>query len=166
LSELDNFYIFASELELSNVVTFVFVANYNDTVTTQQQLTLNLCSAQYQQHALGLDDGYVFGATVIHKSLTMYCSQWDQSSGKIVHSISFCSFIVLVLINGEKVVNPVFPDFVLDSFPNFIQCYIFLCKIAEHLGDEVNKVFKEWDTEDGRSNFKKRSQNTSTNRPW
>ena len=46
--------------------------------------------------------------------------QWNQSSGKIVHSISFCSFIVLVLINGEKVVNPVFPDFVLDSFPNFI----------------------------------------------
>ena len=81
-------------------------------------------------------------------------------------SISFCSFIVLVLINGEKVVNPVFPDFVLDSFPNFIQCYIFLYKIVEHLGDEVDKVFKEWDTDDGRSNFKKRSQNTSTNRPW
>ena len=66
----------------------------------------------------------------------------------------------------EKLVNPIFPSFTLDSFLDFLQCYIFLCKVADDVGNEVNKVFEEWGSKRGRSKYEQKSWNASSNSPW
>jgi len=49
------------------------------------------------------------------------------------------------VLNGKKVVYPVMPQFNVDTFPPFVQCYILLClcKVADYVSDEVEKAFKE-----------------------
>ncbi len=70
------------------------------------------------------------------------------------------------VLNGEKVVWPILPIFRLNGFPAFIRCYLFLCKVADYLCDSVDKVFKEWETEEGRTKFQERNRNASGSRPW
>jgi hypothetical protein len=43
---------------------------------------------------------------------------------------------------------------------------LFLCKVAEYVDDSADQVFKEWETEDGRSQFQERNRNESASRPW
>ena len=52
----------------------------NDTVTAQQQVALSLCSAQHQRQALGINNGLIFGATVVHQTLTIYSSIWRKET--------------------------------------------------------------------------------------
>ena len=70
------------------------------------------------------------------------------------------------VLNGEKVVWPILLTFRLNGLPAFIRCYVFLCKVADYVRDSVDKVFKEWETEDGRTKFQERSRNASGSRPW
>ena len=49
------------------------------------------------------------------------------------------------VLNGDKVVVPIQPGFDLDTFPGFVGCYFFLCKVADDLGNEVNRVFEGWE---------------------
>jgi hypothetical protein len=93
LRRLGNQYVFASELKLGDVVTFVSEAKCNNTVAAQRQLTLYLCSAQHQRRALGFDDGRIFGATVVRNTLTMYCSTWEDQ--KVVRTLVLSCLRVL-----------------------------------------------------------------------
>jgi hypothetical protein len=48
--------------------------------------------------------------------------------------------------------------FTLATFPNFLRCYVFLCKVAEDIADEVQEVFSQWESNHrlhGTSNLKK-----------
>jgi hypothetical protein len=56
--------------------------------------------------------------------------------------------------------------FNLSTFPAFIECYIVLCRISDYVHDEVNKVFEEWKTKDGRSKYEERCRNTGARGPW
>jgi hypothetical protein len=38
--------------------------------------------------------------------------------------------------------------------------------VADYVGNEMDKVFKEWDTEDGRLKFQERSQEACIRPPW
>jgi hypothetical protein len=58
------------------------------------------------------------------------------------------------------------PSFDLSTFPGFIACYIVLCRISDYVRDEVNNVFEEWKTEDGRSKYEERCRNTGARDPW
>jgi hypothetical protein len=82
-----------------------------------------------------------------------------------VYQFFFFFGSVLNDLNDEKVVYPVKPYFTLDNFAAFVRCYIFLCKVADYVANEIDNVFKEWETEDGRSKFKERSQAAKA-RPW
>jgi hypothetical protein len=64
----------------------------------------------------------------------------------------------------EKVVSPVAPIFYLNTIAAFIRCYLFLCKVVEHVDNSVDQVFKEWETGDGKSKFQGRNRNASASR--
>ena len=78
LRSFDKPHVFASELLPGEVVTFVAEAKCKDTTVAQRQLTLDLCSAQHQRRALGFDDAQVFGATIVDRTLSIYCSAWKN----------------------------------------------------------------------------------------
>lgn len=158
-------YMFAFGQKFGDVMTFASEAKCNAPVAAQRRLTFDLCSAQHQRRALGFKDGHVFGATVVRSTLTMYCSQWekdDRENEKVVRII--LSFQVVSVINDEKSVFPV-THFGLESFPAFVACYIFLCKVANHIGNEIDDVFSEWTTQDGRSKYEESSRK-SRRAPW
>jgi hypothetical protein len=95
LTSVGVYHVFTSELKFGDLVTFVAEAKCNLPVPAQRHLAMFLCSAQHQRQALGFDDGRVFGATVVGKTLTMYSSSWDRrdgENGKVV-SISILSFL-------------------------------------------------------------------------
>ena len=71
-----NSYIFASELDVGDVVTFVAEAKCALFSAAERQLTLDLCSAQNQRRTLGFNDGNIFGATVVGNTLQTYSSTW------------------------------------------------------------------------------------------
>src|ERR1700747_402505 len=48
------------------------------------------------------------------------------------------------VLNGDKVVSPLKSGFPLETFPDFILCYILLCRIADHVAEKVNGVFEKW----------------------
>jgi hypothetical protein len=77
-----------------------------------------------------------------------------------------CSVLFVSALRGAKVVFPVKPQFVLNTFSSFLRCYMFLCKVAEYVGNEVERVFKEWETEEGRLKFQERSRDTRARSPW
>ena len=35
--------------------------------------------------------------------------------------------------------------FTLATFPDFLRCYVFLCKVAEDIADEVQELFTQWE---------------------
>jgi len=76
LQSFTNSHIFASELYVGDVVTFVAEAKCALLSAAERQLTLDLCSAQNQRRTLGFDDGNIFGATVVKNILRMYSSSW------------------------------------------------------------------------------------------
>ena len=58
------------------------------------------------------------------------------------------------------------PSFDLSTFPAFIACFIVLCRVSDYVRGDINKVFEEWETEDGRSKYEERCQNTGARDPW
>jgi hypothetical protein len=57
-------------------------------------------------------------------------------------------------------------DFNLSTFPAFIRCFIVLCRLSDRVRNEVDKVFEEWKTEDGRLKYEERCRNTGASCPW
>ena len=91
LTALKTPYVFASELEHGEVVTFVSEAKCRETTAAQRQLTFDLCSAQHQRRALGFDDGEVFGATIVGNNLTIFTSRWVDDEVVRIILASFLS---------------------------------------------------------------------------
>ena len=57
-----------------------------------------------------------------------------------------------------QLVYPINARFILNDFWSYIQCYMFFCKLADHVGGEVEKVFQEWETENGKLSFLERGR--------
>jgi len=127
LNTLQDSYIFASQRDMGEVITFAYEAKCVDVVAASRQLTLYLCSAQHQRRALCFSDGPIYGATIVGDRFTMYSSEWVGDK---------------VAVSRSKLI------FDLGTFPAFIKCYLFLCRVADHLAEEVDKVFQGWKSED------------------
>jgi len=46
------------------------------------------------------------------------------------------------MVYGNQVVYPMEPAFSLQTFPDFIHCYIFLCKVADYIAEQVNNLIR------------------------
>lgn len=55
--------------------------------------------------------------------------------------------------------------FSLSTFPDFLKCYLFLCRVADHAGSETNKVFVKWETTKGKERLQETAR-TASNKPW
>jgi hypothetical protein len=161
LLTLENLHIFASEETFGELVTFVVEAKCTAPAVAEQQLTLDLCSAQHQRRALGFEDGQIFGATVVGNYLRVYRSTWVDDKVVRIILISFVS-----ILNDEEFVSQTKPIFELDTFPAFIDCFLFLCRVSNYVSGEVYRTFREWETEEGRLRFEERSRDASTRDPW
>ncbi|KAI0296766.1 hypothetical protein B0F90DRAFT_1745007 [Multifurca ochricompacta] len=146
LTKLQNPQVFSSEAQgaPSRVVTFAFEAKSKDNDAASRQLTLYLCSAQNQRRALGFEDEPLFGATIVGSILIMYISTWSDD---------------------KVVVAPTELRYNLDNLHEFIECYIFLCKVADHSAGEVENVFQNWESERGKQDLKERNYRANQ-RPW
>jgi len=74
-------------------------------------------------------------------------------------------FLHFYWLNNHKGVYPTPYEFSLATFHGFLKCYIFLCKVADHVADEATKVFEEWKSPGGRKKLEKIAKK-STKRPW
>ncbi|KAL5483181.1 hypothetical protein ACEPAI_8410 [Sanghuangporus weigelae] len=141
----DALYVFASEANHPLfVITFVCEYKVSDASAASRQLTFDLCSAQNQRRALGFDDGQLFGATVVGNTMTMYVSEWE---------------------GDEVVVTCTTTSFDLSSFHEFLNCYIFLYRLADRIAEDVQKVFAKWETMEGRQYLQQKNRNAAE-KPW
>ena len=74
-------------------------------------------------------------------------------------------FLHFYWLNNYKGVYPTPYEFSLATFHGFLKCYIFLCKVADHVADGATKVFEEWKSPRGRKKFEKIAKK-STKHPW
>jgi len=143
LSCLENQHVFFSGFP-GNIITFVYEAKCHGRAAASHQLSFYLCSAQHQHQALGFDDGYIFGAALIGGALQIYVSWWEQDT---------------VMIYPTKY------SFPLTTFADFLSCYIFLCKLANHVAHEVDEVFQDWENDEQKDILQKNAHHASGN-PW
>ncbi|KAI0286187.1 hypothetical protein BC826DRAFT_959893 [Russula brevipes] len=122
LSPLKNQHVFNAGLQPGNVITFLYEAKCNDETTASHQLSFYLCSAQHQHQAIGFTDGQLFGAILNGSILKIYASWWEHNT---------------VMIYPTQYQLP------LGTFPEFLTCYIFLCKLANHIAHGVDAVFQD-----------------------
>ena len=106
-------------------------------------------------------DGPLYGATLIRDTLTTYCLEWDN--GRVVCN---CFLFIYNISNiKNKVVSPTKYCFSLATFPSFLKCYMFLCKIADYMAQQFDKVVKKWETKDKRKELEQRAKDANNN-PW
>ena len=67
----------------------------------------------------------------------------------------------LYCLYGDQYINPIEPAFPLQRFPDFIRCYIFLCRVADDIANQVGDEFKRWGTETGKVELKEKNRNVS-----
>jgi hypothetical protein len=161
LHSLENSHIF-SPLDIEGkVVTFACeYKSHKQDIAASRQLSLYLCSGQHQRRALGFQT-YLYGATVVDTTLTIYVSRWEEDN-TIVCTMPLFTFISA---NNDKVVYPTTHTFSLATFPEFLRCYIFLCNIADHAAANITEVFDEWATRGGKENLKEIARTAIMN-PW
>ncbi|KAL5504678.1 hypothetical protein ACEPAH_7341 [Sanghuangporus vaninii] len=141
----DALYVFASEANHPLfVITFVCEYKVSDASAASRQLTFDLCSAQNQRRALGFDDGQLFGATIVGNTMRVYVSEWE---------------------GDEVVVTRTTTSFDLSIFHEFLNCYIFLCRLADLIGEGVQKVFAKWETVEGRQYLQQKNRDAAE-KPW
>ena len=157
---MNNQQIFSAGPELGKVITFACEAKSSDFVAASHQIAWYLCSGQHQRKALGFD-GPLYGATLVRDTLTIYCSKWDND--EVVCNCFLFSYNISNIKN--KVVYPTTNCFSLATFPTFLECYMLLCKIADHMAQEFDKVVKKWGTLDGRKELEQRAFDAN-NHPW
>ena len=68
--------------------------------------------------------------------------------------------------NGGKVVYPSETAFGLETFQTFIECYFFLCKVADHVAEEVNEVFESWNSQNDELELRNNLRAKSREVPW
>lgn len=56
--------------------------------------------------------------------------------------------------------------FSLATFPDFLKCYIFLCKVADYAVAEVIEVLTKWRTKKGRAQLEETARKASEEQPW
>jgi len=99
LRHLNNTHIFASSPELrGKVITFTCEYKCGQPLAASRQLSLYLCSGQYQRQALGFK-GDLYGATIVDGTLRLYVSRWEGDR-TVVGAISLFPFIILTIIRG------------------------------------------------------------------
>jgi len=145
LGTLKNEYIFASEQKMGEVITFACEAKCTVQAAASRQLTLSLCSAQHQRRALCLDDRPIYGATIVGNRLVMHSSEW---------------------VEDKIMIYPLEPQFDLETLPVFIECYVFLCNIADHIAEGVDEDFKRWESKDTKSKHQNALRAESNGIPW
>jgi hypothetical protein len=160
LSTLKNQHVFNAGLQPGNVITFSYEAKCNDETTASHQLCFYLCSAQNQRQAIGFNDKQLFGAILNGSILKIYASWWDQDT--VVCNMALSSSISS---NNNKMIYPTQFHLSLANFPEFLTCYIFLCKLANHIAQGVNEVFQDWDNADQKPRIQQRAHRASDN-PW
>jgi len=143
-------------------MTFACEAKCVTQVAASRQLTLYLCSAQHQRRALCFDDGPVYGVTIVGNRLTMHSSKWVEDQ---VVSVTFF-FRSTSILNSDKVVSPLKPYFDLDTFPDFIKSYLFLCRVADHIAEGVNIGFQKWESEESKLESRNKLKAKSSEVPW
>ena len=161
LSTLKNNYIFASEQHVDEVTTFACEAKCTVQAAASRQLTLDLCSTQHQRRALCFDDRPMYGATIVGDCLVMHSSEWVEDN-----VVSVTVLFVQLVLNSYKMVYPLGPYFDLGTFPGFVECYISLCKVADHIAEGVSKDFQRWESEDAESKHQKALYAKSNGLPW
>ncbi|OCB91035.1 hypothetical protein A7U60_g1729 [Sanghuangporus baumii] len=141
----DAFYVFASEANHPLfVITFVCEYKVSDASAASRQLTFDLCSAQNQRRALGFDDGQLFGITVVGNTMRMYVSEWEGDEVVVTRTTTSCE---------------------LSTFHEFLNCYIFLCRLADRIAEDVQKVFAKWKTVEGKQYLQQKNRNAAE-KPW
>ena len=162
LRHLNNTHIFASSPELrGRVITFTCEYKRGQPLAAAHQLSLYLCSGQYQRQALGFK-GDLYGATIVDGILRLYVSRWEGGQ-TVVGAISLFPFYY---INNNKGVYPTPYKFSLATFPDFLKCYIFLCKVADYAAAEVIEVLTKWRTKKGRAQLEETARKASEEQPW
>ena len=78
---------------------------------------------------------------------------------------SYVLFIYNIYNIQNKVVSPTKYCFSLATFPTFLECYMFLCKIADYMAQKFDEVVKKWDTKDRKKELKQRAIDANNN-PW
>ena len=74
-------------------------------------------------------------------------------------------FIYNIYNIQNKVVSPTKYCFSLATFLTFLECYMFLCKIADYMAQKFDEVVKKWDTGDEKKELKQRAIDANNN-PW
>jgi len=52
-------------------------------------------------------------------------------------------FLHFYQLNNNKGVYPTPYTFFLETFCGYLQCYMFLCKVADHAADKATEIFEE-----------------------
>jgi hypothetical protein len=72
--------------------------------------------------------------------MTIYVSRWEDNS-----VVSVLSLFLPSQLNNDKAVYPTPQEFSLVTFPNFLKCYVFLCKLAEDVADDLQELLGKWE---------------------
>ena len=91
LCSLNNTQVFSSSDMRGKLLTFALEYKCGQAQAASRQLSLDLCSGQYQRQALGIK-GYLYGATIVDGVLTVFASKWEED-GIIVCGLPFVTFI-------------------------------------------------------------------------
>ena len=54
----------------------------------------------------------------------------------------------------------------MESFDEFLSCYIFLCKLADHVASDVQRTLDLWQTESGKQALQEHSRREASKRLW
>ncbi|KAH8118957.1 hypothetical protein DFH11DRAFT_1562142 [Phellopilus nigrolimitatus] len=89
------------------------------------QLAMYFTAALYHRRALGLPDIPVFGASVDGGVFELFISGWDKG------------------VNGTDIVKTRTSGYTwnLEDPPQLVQCFFFLCRLSDHIHDEMQSMF-------------------------
>ncbi|EJD05358.1 uncharacterized protein FOMMEDRAFT_26299 [Fomitiporia mediterranea MF3/22] len=131
-----------NEERISFVTSLLHFEEDDDASTMKRELMLRFCYAQCQHLALGLKDLPVYGALLTDSMLTIYASIWNED---------------------RIIICPTNITFNLKSFPEFIDCYFFLCKLSDHIAHQIERAFERPKSEEPKDETQKQQQEESAN---
>ena len=79
--------------------------------------------------------------------------------------VPYYFFLHLCQLSNNKGVYPTPYEFSLVTFSDFLRCYIFICKVADHAASEAQEVFVKWKTTKGREKLERMARMASEH-PW
>ena len=163
LRKLPNKHIFCSDEDTFAVITFICEHRAKGRKQAARQLTLDLCSAQYQRRALGFEDSKIFGATLVGTKMRFFVSEWDED---IVVSSIFPGPLWNSSKPTNKNVSSANKSFDLKSFGQFLHCYVFLCGLADLEASNIRSTFDMWQSEEDKQKIMDHNIAESQKKPW